>query len=137
MADGVVPSLNERRPTRIEIGFESPSVAIISLVGEHDLGQHELQKEAFATAAARRRHVVVDLTRCAFIDSAAVSRLLHAQAEVTASGGSFLVVFPAVENAVSRTAELMQLDTMFRICPSTAGALELLAAEGRRAPAGT
>jgi anti-anti-sigma factor len=135
MADGAVPSLNERRPTRIEIGFESPSVAIVSLVGEHDLGQHELQKEAFATAAARRRHVVVDLTRCEFIDSAVISRLLHAQRKVTADGGAFLIVLPAEENAVNRTVELMQLDTMFRICPTTASALEALAADGRRGAA--
>jgi anti-anti-sigma factor len=135
MADGGVRSLDERRPTRIEIGFDVPSVAVVTLVGEHDLGHHELQKEAFATAAARRRHMVVDLTRCEFIDSAAISRLLDAQRKVTAAGGSFLIVLPAEENAVNRTAELMQLSTMLRICPSTADALEALAAGDRRGAA--
>lgn len=133
MTDGAVRSLNERRPTRIEIGFDSPSVAIVSLVGEHDLGQQALQREAFATAIARRRHVVADLTHCTFIDSTVVGRLLQTQAEVTATGGCFLVVLPSELNAVRRTAELMQLGEMFPIHPSTESALESLGAGGRAA----
>jgi len=69
--------------------------------------------EALRLAAAQRRHVLVDMTRCDFIDSTVVSLLLAAHVEVSADGGEFAVVIPPDPSAVARTARIMGLAEMF------------------------
>lgn len=113
-----------RKPDRIEIEFHSAGLAIVSLVGEHDLGRYEHLKDALDTAAERRRNMIVDLTPCAFIDSTTISLLLRAQGEVTSDGGRFALVTPIEpRSAVRRTAELMNLAHLFPVFASLTDAL--------------
>jgi anti-anti-sigma factor len=101
--------------SRVELSCPSPSLAIVELVGEHDLGHYEMLAELLALAAARRRHVLVDLSRCAFIDSTVVALLLAARDEVTSDRGRFALVIPAEQESVARVADLMGLADLFSI----------------------
>lgn len=104
--------------TRIELVMHSPSLAIVELVGEHDLAQRELLTEAIETAAARRRHVLVDLSRCLFFDSTVIGVLLLEQDRVTADGGRFGLVIPPDAPHAARVVETMQLTDILAIYES-------------------
>lgn len=103
-----------QRPV-VETKFPTLSLAIVRLLGEHDLGTYEPLKAALGTAAARRRDVVVDLSRCAFIDSTVVSLLLYAQGEVVSDHGQFALILPSEAGPVRRVADIMGLAQMFQI----------------------
>ena len=63
----------------------------------------------FARAAIRGENVIVDLSDCEFIDSTAISMLLHTETIVARDGGRLVVALPAVENPVTRVAEVIKL----------------------------
>jgi anti-anti-sigma factor len=94
---------------RVEIVLRSPALAIVSLVGEHDLAQHAPLNEALETAIARRRHVLVDLSECVFVDSTVISLLLHAQDQVVRRGGMFGLIVPDGSTHTARVIEIMRL----------------------------
>jgi anti-anti-sigma factor len=100
---------------RVEVSCPTGALAIVELVGEHDLGHYKPLSEALHLAAARRRHVLVDLSRCAFIDSTVVTLLLTARDEVTSDHGLFALVIPAGEGSIARVADVMGLVEMFTI----------------------
>jgi anti-anti-sigma factor len=100
---------------RVELSCPSCSLAVVELVGEHDVGQYKLLAESLLLAASRRRHVLVDLSRCAFIDSTVVSLLLAARDEVTSDHGRFALVIPVENESVVRVADLMGLVDLFTI----------------------
>ena len=91
------------------ISYPAPRVAVVSLMGEHDLGDYVLLKVAFAKATSRALNVIADLARCEFIDSTVVSMLLLAQNLILQDGGRFAVVLPDEPNPVTRTADLLHL----------------------------
>jgi anti-anti-sigma factor len=96
----------------------TPSVAVVALLGGHDLHDCESLETALARAGILARNVIVDLTRCTFIDSTLVGALLRAQSVTACDGGRFALALPANPNAVTRTAELMNLDFVFALYPS-------------------
>ncbi len=54
-----------------------PSARVVSIRGEFDIAHAEDAKRVLEDAAADRAHaLVLDLTRCAFIDSAGLSAIL-------------------------------------------------------------
>jgi anti-anti-sigma factor len=101
--------------SHVELSCPSASLAIVELVGEHDLGDYKNLAESLALAAARRRHVLVDLSRCAFIDSTVVALLLAARDEVTSDRGRFALVIPAGQGSVARVADVMGLVDLFDV----------------------
>jgi anti-anti-sigma factor len=113
----------------VELASASPSIAIVSLVGEHDLGDYESLRVAFTRAAIRARIVIADLERCSFIDSTVVSVLSHAHSVVASDGGRFAVALPIEPNAVTRVADLMQLPLLMPTFASLADALANLQQE--------
>ena len=100
---------------RVEIAFHSPTVAIVSLIGEHDLSQHAMLLEALGTAASRRRDVLVDLSRCEFLDSTVISLLLHVQDEVASDGGRCILIVPDSSTHTARVFDVMHLGDALRI----------------------
>jgi len=108
---------------RIVVGPHSEAVTLVELIGEHDLAHYEPLKGALETAAARHKHVVVDLSSCVFFDSTVVSLLLHTQDEVTAGGDRFALVIPDGSAHTSRVVEVMQLADVLRIHTSRQAAL--------------
>jgi len=125
------------RGSRIELETPSAAVAVVSLIGEHDLAEYESLKKTLDLAASRRRHVIVDLSDCAFVCSTVVSLLLHVQGEVVSDGGRFGVVIPPDCGAVSRVAELMGFESLFPVHASLETARSSLRpSSGALVPAG-
>jgi anti-anti-sigma regulatory factor len=93
----------------VEITSAPPSVAIVALSGAHDLSEYKQLKAVFAAAAIRAPNVIIDLSRCALIDSTVMAMLLNGQSIVTRDYGRFVVALPEEPNPVTRLAELVQL----------------------------
>lgn len=108
------------------------SVAIVPLVGELDLSGCESLNVALAKAAIRAPNVIVDLSRCSFIDCTVIRLLIDAQNVVARNQGSFGVALPAEPNAVTRIAELVQLSQRVPTYSSVAAAIERLHREMSR-----
>jgi anti-anti-sigma factor len=111
-------------PNRVELASAARDVAVVALIGEHDLGHYEGLAAVLARAAVRAPNVVVDLTKCAFIDSTTISLLLNTHAYVTGAGGGLSVVIAPEPGPVSRVAELVRLDQILPVYPSLDAALE-------------
>jgi anti-anti-sigma factor len=109
--------------TTVEIKTASRSVAIVSLIGEHDLGDYESLKVAFARAAIRAPNVIVDLSRCEFIDSTVVGMLLHVESVVARDHARLVIALPEKANAVTRVAGLTQLGEVLPVYLSVEAAL--------------
>src|SRR4051795_13197613 len=92
------PPADRVHPSRVELETPTEALAVVSLVGDHDLAEdeplrqalhppppllsvrgdpalaeEEPLRQALDLAAARRHHLIVDLTECTFIDSTVVS----------------------------------------------------------------
>ena len=80
-----------------------------------------------ALVATGFRHVVVDLSRITYIDSAGVGALVWKYRTVTGRGGTFSLVRPS--SRVRNILAITRLDTVFDIFDSETAAL----AEGSRA----
>ena len=109
---------------RVELSCPTPALAMIELVGEHDLGRYKPIGEALHLAATRRRNVLVNLARCVFIDSTVVGLLLAARDETTADGGQFALVVPAQPSPVARAVDVMGMSALFTIYPRVEDALD-------------
>jgi anti-anti-sigma factor len=105
-------------PNRVELTSVARDMALVALIGEHDLGHYETLKAVLARAALRAPNVVVDLSECAFVDSTVLQLMLHTHAVATRAGGAFAVVIAPEPGAVSRLAELMRLDLILPVHPS-------------------
>ena len=106
-----------------EIKTASPSVVIVALTGKHGLGDYGSLRIALARAAIRAPNVVVDLSRCEFIDATVLGTLLQAEDVVARDCGRLLAVLPEEANAVTRIADLIQLADVLPICASVEAAL--------------
>lgn len=110
----------------IETHCHTPSMAIVSLIGEHDLSERGRLRLALTRAAIQAPDVIVDLSRCDLIDCTVIGLLLHAHDVVTRDGGSFGVALPEHPNAVVRVAHLVGLAQRLPTYPSLAVALARL-----------
>src|SRR4051794_22379038 len=113
-------------PSRAELTSAAPDVAVVALIGEHDLGGYETLKMALARASVRAPKVVVDLTDCAFIDLTALALLIHSHAVVRAASGEFAVVIDPEPGPTRRLADLVRLDSILAVHPSLAAAIAAL-----------
>ena len=100
---------------RVDVSYPSGALAVVELVGEQDVSLHKALSDALNLAAARRRHVLVDLSDCAFIDSTVVMLLIAAHDAVTAGQGRFALVIPTGESRIARVADVMGLVEVFTI----------------------
>ena len=107
----------------MEFVLHSEATAIVSLLGEHDLSLGDALRLALETATAQRSCVVVDLSRCTFLDSTGIAVLLDAQKRVRAAQGRFALVIPPGQGAVARVVELIRLGDLVPISHSLEDAL--------------
>jgi anti-anti-sigma factor len=108
---------------RVTVTLASSALAVVELIGEHDLGEYETLKDALATARVMRPNTLVDLTHCAFIDSTAISLLLHAYGELIPAGGRFALVIPTEPGPVARVAQIVSLAELVPVYASRDAAL--------------
>jgi anti-anti-sigma factor len=113
-------------PNRVEVSYPEASLAIAELIGEHDLGQYESLETALLKAAVQALDVIVDLSRCEFMDSTVISLLLRAQNVVAGDHGHFAVVMPSAPGPVARMADMMRLGQLLSLHPSRDSAVASL-----------
>src|SRR6476619_2657250 len=80
-------------------------VAVIALVGEHDISTADELSAAIDAEAARRRGIVVSLAATTFVDSAIVHRLFKGDRQML-DAGRRLVLHVGTEPVVDRVLEI-------------------------------
>jgi anti-anti-sigma factor len=112
-------------PGTAEVSHEAPGVAVVSLLGEHDLSTEPALTRALETAALHS-NVLVDLSECEFIDSTVIAALLRFARVVTERGERFALLIPAAQRQITRIAEMTHLGDVLAIHPTREAALASL-----------
>jgi anti-sigma B factor antagonist len=86
----------------------APSVAEVTMHGEHDIGTAAMLQAALDEAIAHSS-VIVDLSECAFIDSTVITLLLKARQRVSDRGEQMVIVLPPEQHQVARVIEMTGL----------------------------
>jgi anti-anti-sigma factor len=99
-------------------------VCLVSVTGEADLQEAaKLQDALFAQIDTGIQGLVVDLSRCTFIDSTTLKVLVSSQRKLRAVGGERIAVVAAVGGIVHNTFMITGLDRAFRLVTSADAAL--------------
>ena len=77
----------------VKVEFASNDTAVVALVGEHDLHSRAALRATLAYAA-EGRNLLVDLSRCTFVDSAIISLLLATQRTLERADGRCELIIP-------------------------------------------
>jgi anti-sigma B factor antagonist len=108
----------------VEIDRSETGVAIVSLIGEHELYSVLDIERALDEAIREGLAVVIDLSGTEFLDSSVVAILLRAREEAHVEGSSFaLVIDDSTGQSVRQLFEITGLATIFRVVSSRAEAL--------------
>jgi anti-anti-sigma factor len=105
-----------------KVEFASKRTAVVALVGEHDLDSRSALRATLAYAT-ESRNLLIDLTRCTFIDSAVISLLLATQRRLEAAQGRCELIVPTQSGYVNRLFEITGIATLFSIHTSRSAAL--------------
>ena len=100
-----------------KVEFATSDTAVVALSGELDLHSRDTLS-AMLDTAAEGRDVLVDLTRCTFVDSAIISVLLLTRRTLERRGGRCELVIPPGPGYVGRLFEVAGIAEVFRIHPS-------------------
>lgn len=93
---------------------EEAGRAILGVSGDLDaLTAPQLRDRLIETIEAGRRQLLVDLTRCEFIDSSGLSALVSGFKRVRAMGGDLGLICP--QGPVRRLIEMVALDRVFNL----------------------
>ena len=101
----------------VKVEFASSDTAIVALVGEHDLHSRATLRATLAYAA-EGRNVLVDLSRCTFVDSAIISLLLATQRTLQQGDGRCELIIPPESGYVTRLFEISGIAGLFHVHPS-------------------
>jgi anti-anti-sigma factor len=101
-------------PGAVTLERHSPSVAIVTLRGEHDLAT---RAEINATLArvGQEADVLVDLSECTFIDSSAIGALVAAFQVLAEQDRRLELAIPPEAAAIRRVAQVAGLATFLTI----------------------
>jgi|1186.fasta_scaffold1089291_2 anti-anti-sigma factor len=113
---------------RVLVRTRGDDVAIVRLVGEHDLSTQPAVLGTLDAALAAGAHVIVDLSMAEFIDSAITNALAIAHQRAQPLPNQRVVsVVPPGPHFVTRTLELVGIDRLVPIYPTEDAALAALA----------
>jgi anti-anti-sigma factor len=107
----------ERQVGTVKVEFATSDAAVVALVGEHDLHSRPALRATLAYAA-EGRNVLVDLSRCTFVDSAIISLLLATQRTLKTHEGRCELVIPNDAGYVTRLVEISGIAGLFRVHPT-------------------
>jgi anti-anti-sigma factor len=113
------------RPGRVTIGHHARGIALVTLSGEHDISTHRAVAHALELGAARS-NVVVDLSHCSFIDSTIIEGFIKTAETLRTRGEEVILVIPARQTGVARTAQLAGLAQLFELHETTDTAFSAL-----------
>jgi anti-anti-sigma factor len=124
--------MQDLRPGISVMSVGEPAVALVALVGEHDLSSCRELEQALTQLLSDGQSVVIDLTELRFAESAILGTLIVVEAR--AGRGRFAVVAPP-ETPAARLLDLVDARTIFTTFPTRMAAIEWCR-PGRVAPAG-
>lgn len=107
-ADGRAPTIDVRYASDSVPGYE----ALVSLGGEHDLASSD---ELRATFEPILGNVLVDLTRCEFMDSTVIGVLLAKQKDMQREGRRLDLVVPRENAAVARVIDVVGMRELLTV----------------------
>jgi anti-sigma B factor antagonist len=105
-------------PGQLQVEVDrAPGCVVVSVGGEVDLATASKVAEALDEASREdSQPIVVDLARCAFIDSSGLALLVKA---AQSDGGGSSVMLAAARGQVRRALEISGLDGLLPLYPST------------------
>jgi anti-sigma B factor antagonist len=121
------PHSGQPQPGTVEVGPHAPGIAVVTMLGEHDISTEPQLAQAIAEASAHS-DVVVDLSGCTFIDSTVIASLINGAAAVHARGERFALVIPPEQRHVTRIARMIRLSEFLAVHDSRDAALASLEA---------
>jgi anti-sigma B factor antagonist len=107
---------------RIDVRSEPGPVIVLSLIGDHDLATKPSLVAELA-ALAPETAIVIDLTRCTFIDSTVIGAILNARLP---DRPRVSLVFPPDTSYVVRALSVVGVRDLLPVYPSVEAALECL-----------
>ncbi|MEU4214145.1 STAS domain-containing protein [Actinoplanes sp. NPDC026623] len=127
-------SAGESRPAHHSASYnirthDDVDVTAITPLADLDAALAERLRDDLMRAAARHRHVVVDLHAAHFIDSAALGLLVRARQEAKQHGATFDLVAPS--RFVRTVLHTMRLDSVFRTFPDLRSAVNAMTPAAR------
>jgi anti-sigma B factor antagonist len=119
--------------SRIGVDRIEPDIAVIAVVGEHDLTTAPKLREQLDALLDEGLGIVVDLSGTTFIDSSVLATLLAASRDARERGSGFAVTVPTQEaDGVRRVIEVTGLDQVLAMVGDRADALDAVRSGGER-----
>ena len=100
--------------TRVEFAAISDFTTVTTLVGEHDLATEHMLVGVLASARLRP-NIIVDLTRCTFVESTIFAVLFVTRSEHRQRDARLELVIPEADNVVNRAVSLLSVRDVFRV----------------------
>jgi len=114
-------------PGTVALERHTPTVAVVTLRGEHDLTSRAAVAEALARAGDGS-DVLVDLSECTFIDSTVIGVLVFAFRASGERGHRFELAIPPTAVAIQRISKVAGLTTFLSIHETRRAGLASLSA---------
>lgn len=118
----------------IEVAWSDTDVAIVTLVGEHDLATTDALAESLGSLLRAGHQLVVDLSEAEFIDSSVLNALIEADGFARERGSS-LVLQLGTTSVVRRAIETSGILRHLRSASSRAEAITAARSKGASANA--
>ena len=101
-----------------------PDITVVELSGKLALGRESQRLETLVEDLVRKgtQRVIVDMTGVDYIDSAGIGMVALAAGKLRESGGKLAVVAP--EGRVLHLLTMTQMNTIVKVCPTVAEAVE-------------
>jgi anti-anti-sigma regulatory factor len=117
-------------PGTITIDLATAAIAVVCLLGEHDMASQTILRDALEEASGGGRHVVVDLAGCTFADDAVLDALTDAERSARPLQRRVVLVLPDDEGPLRQLARMIGLDGAMDIYESRPVALAMLREDG-------
>jgi anti-sigma B factor antagonist len=118
-------------PNRIEVDRSGDGVAVVVVIGEHDVYTAPSLRDQIQSVLKEQRPVVIDLTPATFVDSSVLRVLLEARRQAEEEGLGFAVALGEGEaEGVRRILDVTGLMKIFPVLPAREEALETARSAG-------
>ena len=118
-------------PNRIEVDRSGDGVAVVVVIGEHDVYTAPSLRDQIQSVLKEQRPFVIDLTPATFVDSSVLRVLLEARRQAEEEGLGFAIALGEGEaEGVRRILDVTGLMKIFPVLPAREEALETATSAG-------